>query len=285
MKLGYITNGLAHHTLEDAIELLSELGYQALGLTLDVNHLDPRQATPGQIEQLRTRLEDSGMAVAIETGARFLLDPRRKHEPTLVSGEAQGRLNRLMFYQRAIEIGDALGAELISLWSGCPNRGTTEQQAWQFLIEGCQRVCEMADEHGMQVAFEPEPGMLVETIDQYLSLAEAVQRENFKLTIDIGHLACVEQAPLASHILRARDQLVHLHIDDIRDGRHLHLPFGEGEIDFPPIFDALRRIDYQGLLLVELSRDSHRAPEVARQAIASLEHWIQAASRFDSESM
>jgi sugar phosphate isomerase/epimerase len=41
-------------------------------------------------------------------------------------------------------------------------------------------------------------------------------------------------------------------------------------MDYPPILRALAEIGYRGLVNVELSRDSHRAPEVARAALAYL---------------
>ena len=43
MKLGYNTNGLAHHRFADAVALLADNGYGAVAITPDVNWLDPYQ--------------------------------------------------------------------------------------------------------------------------------------------------------------------------------------------------------------------------------------------------
>jgi L-ribulose-5-phosphate 3-epimerase len=64
--------------------------------------------------------------------------------------------------------------------------------------------------------------------------------------------------------------LWNVHIEDMRTGVHDHLMFGEGEIDFPPVFSALRQAGYTGGLHVELSRHSHDAVETARRALAFL---------------
>src|SRR5947207_15955971 len=86
MLLGYNTNGFAHHRLEDALTILAELGYQGVALTLDHHVLNPYEPDPiGRTRQLRRLLERLNLRCVVETGARFLLDPRRKHQPTLVS--------------------------------------------------------------------------------------------------------------------------------------------------------------------------------------------------------
>ena len=41
MRLGYNTNGLAHHRLLDAIDLLADEGYPSVAITLDAGRLDP----------------------------------------------------------------------------------------------------------------------------------------------------------------------------------------------------------------------------------------------------
>ncbi len=46
--------------------------------------------------------------------------------------------------------------------------------------------------------------------------------------------------------------------------------FGEGTMDFPPIFDALRDVGYAGSVNVELSRHSHMGVEAVRRSRAFL---------------
>lgn len=41
-------------------------------------------------------------------------------------------------------------------------------------------------------------------------------------------------------------------------------------MDYEPILSALAEVRYDGLVNVELSRDSHRGPEMARAAIGYL---------------
>jgi len=67
-----------------------------------------------------------------------------------------------------------------------------------------------------------------------------------------------------------RNILGNIHIEDMRRGVHDHLMFGEGEMDFVPLFQSLRRIDYQGGVHVELSRHSHDAVNIARKSLAFL---------------
>ncbi|MEU6394783.1 sugar phosphate isomerase/epimerase, partial [Streptomyces sp. NPDC046939] len=85
IRLGYGTNGLTDLRLDDALALLSDLGYDGVGLTLDHMHLDP--LTPDLAERTRQvgrLLERYRLTATVETGARYVLDPRRKHGPSLL---------------------------------------------------------------------------------------------------------------------------------------------------------------------------------------------------------
>ena len=103
-RLGYNTNGLAHHRLDDALGLLAELGYGGVALTLDVQHLDPYAGGADDVAAVRRRAEDLGLAIAVETGARYVLDAKVKHAPNLLDETSEGRDRRVDFYARSAKI-------------------------------------------------------------------------------------------------------------------------------------------------------------------------------------
>jgi sugar phosphate isomerase/epimerase len=269
--LGYNTNGFAHHRLEDALTILARLGYQSVAITLDYHALNPFDADlPNQITKIRELLNSLGLRSVLETGARFLLDPWHKHQPTLVSAEPHEREKRLDFLRRSVGIASQLSADVVSFWSGTPRDKAADSVYMERLVQGCLRLCDYAAERNVRLAFEPEPGMFIDTMARFAELREKVEHPLFGLTIDIGHLHCLGETPITDHLRRWRKLLWNVHIEDMRRGVHEHLLFGEGEINFQPVFQTLKESGYAGGIHVELSRHSHVAVETARKAIAFL---------------
>jgi sugar phosphate isomerase/epimerase len=273
MLLGYNTNGFAHHRLQDALEILAALGYRSVALTLDHHALNPFDADlPAQIERVRELLSRLGLRCVIETGARFLLDPWHKHSPTLLDPAPQERDRRLDFLRRSIDVAHQLRADAVSFWSGKVASAEAEGVLWDRLVAACQRLCEYAQQRDVRLAFEPEPGMFIDTMPRFRELFRRVAHPRFGLTLDVGHLQCMGELPLDEHVIAWHNSLWNIHIEDMRRGVHDHLMFGEGEIEFAPVFAALRRIGYTGGLHVELSRHSYDAVQTARAALLFLQH-------------
>ena len=272
MRIGYNTNGLAHHDPAEGIALLAELGYRSVALTLDHGWLNPfHDDYPRQLERMRELLQRYQLRSVIETGARFLLDPRRKHEPTLVSVTAEQRGRRTEFLCRAIDVARQLNSDCVSFWSGIVHDRAEESVAWKRLIEGLLPVVDYAHRHGVVIGFEPEPGMFIDTMNRFDQLSEQINAPVFQLTLDIGHLHCQGEVPIAEYITQYAARIVNVHIEDMRAGVHEHLMFGEGEMVFEPILRALDAVGYQGGLHVELSRHSHDAVQAARRALEFLQ--------------
>ncbi|MEU9671388.1 EboA domain-containing protein [Streptomyces bobili] len=272
LRFGYGTNGFGDHRLDEALEVIAGLGYTGVALTLDRGHLDPYSAgLSRRLARTRRRLTALGLGVVVETGGRYVLDPWRKHFPTLVDSEPEGRARRLGFLRMAVGIAADLEAEAVSFWSGVPEPGTSYDEAFRHLAEGCAAIVETAGLVGVRLGFEPEPGMLVEDLDGYERLREALGNPDaFGLTLDIGHCRCLEPSPPAECVRRAAPWLVHVQIEDMRRGVHEHLEFGEGEIDFPPVLAALTDIGYRGLVSVELPRHGHSGPQTAARSLDAL---------------
>ncbi|WAE69584.1 sugar phosphate isomerase/epimerase [Streptomyces cavourensis] len=269
IHLGYGTNGLTDLRLDDALGLLADLGYAGVGLTLDHMHLDP--LAPDLTERTRLvgrRLTSLGLRVTVETGARYVLDPRRKHGPSLLDPAPEARAARTDLLVRAVDVAAELGAHAVHCFSGITPPGTAPDTAWKRLTEAITPVLDAADRTGIPLAIEPEPGHLLATLADFHHLRGLLgDPPSLGLTLDIGHCQCLEEATPAQCVRDSAPWLRHVQIEDMRRGVHEHLPFGDGEIDFPPVLAALAATGYQGLTVVELPRHSHAGPELARTSI------------------
>lgn len=284
LRFAYNTNGLAHHRPADALRLLADLGYTGVALTPDVGALDPLGEWRGEAERLRALAGDLGLALTLESGARYLLDPRRKHAPSLLDPDpAQRRLRRSLL-ETLLEMAAVLGCPGLSIWAGQAPGGIVgdppasggdpalQEALWARLTGEILALIEAAARRGVALWFEPEPGMFIERPAGFLALRQRLGSAgpSLGLTLDVGHCLCTGDLPVARIVAEHAPWLRHVHLADIRGRVHQHLPFGQGDLDLPEALTALAAADFRGLCAVELSRDSHRGPEAAAEALAAL---------------
>ncbi len=278
-RLGYNTNGLPFHRLGDALDLLDDLGYEGVAITPDVGALDPLRLSQAEVTEARLRLDDLGLAVAIETGARFVLDPRRKHRPTLMEESAADRSRRVDFYFTCIDLAASLGADVVSLWAGAVPDGVAgsldadpSHPLLDRLAAGLVPVLERAREAGVRVGFEPEPGMFIERPAGFRTLVQhmGASGADLGMTLDVGHCVVTGDEPVSDVISEFAARLVHVHLDDCPRGVHSHIPFGQGDLDLSDVLRGLVAVEYDGMAAVELSRDGHRGVMAAQEAVAAL---------------
>ena len=143
-----------------------------------------------------------------------------------------------------------------------------ELEAWRWLAEGVASVVEEAAGRGVVAAFEPEPGMLVETLADYERLASEVP--GLELALDTGHCLVTGEKDPEDAVRGYAASLGTVAVEDMRRGVHEHLPFGRGDMDVPAVLAALEEVGFSGLVCVELSRESHRAHRAIPESIAYL---------------
>ncbi len=270
LRFAYNTNGFVRHRLEDAVAMIADAGYQGVAITPDICHLDPyADDVRARTAALASTLRAQSLGCVIETGAWYVIDARAKHAPTLISRDAAGRERRMDFLQRCMEIAAELQAECFTFWSGVREPDVTEVDAWNWMRDGTAEVVRRCAAYGLIPAFEPEPEMIVGTVAHWRRLADDVP--GLRLALDTGHCIVTRDMEPQDAVRLHASEIATIHLEDMKRGVHLHLPFGEGDMDVPAVLRALETMRFTNLVCVELSADAHRSPMMVQQAM----DWLQ----------
>ena len=130
----------------------------------------------------------------------------------------------------------ALGADAVSFWSGTPRR-TTRRRAldapgWSTAAASCATT---PATDGVRLAFEPEPGMFIDTMDEFAELHARVDHPAFGLTLDVGHLYCHGEAAGQRRTSRRWQHVLwNVHIEDMRARRPRPPDVRRGRGGLPP---------------------------------------------------
>jgi len=155
------------------------------------------------------------------------------------------------------------------------DKPTFTQQQWQALVDGLHHLGKMAREQDMCIAYHHHMGTGVQTFEEITRLMASTLPELVALVVDTGHMVYAG-GDAARLICQQGRRVKHVHLKDIRmdilrQVKQQEWSFldsviagvftvpGDGDIDFPPVFAALARLDYQGWLIVEAEQDPAQA--------------------------
>lgn len=166
---------------------------------------------------------------------------------------------------------------------------------WKTLHGGIAAAQEIGRRHGLDVAFHPHYGTVVEREDQVRRLLETT---DVSLCLDTGHLMVAGVDPVA--VARAaRGRIAHVHLKDVdaalakrvracelgyRDAVRLGLyrPLGEGDVDLETLLEDLGDHGYAGWyvleqdLVIDPNGDGARPLENVRHSVGFLRGLIAA---------
>src|SRR5688572_16303983 len=274
MKLAFSSNAFRGFSIEETIATLAGIGFDGIELMCDAPHAWPPDMTDDRVKSLRHALDRHRLGLSNLTA--FMMCAYRHpatgregtfHWPSWVDPAPDVREARIRHTIRCVEIAAALGGTTVSTEPGGPIEGRPRADVSRLFAKGLEPVARRAAELGVTVLVEPEPGLLIERGHEYEEFArEFMTFPGAGLNFDMGHFYCVGEDP-ATLIRGVGRQAAHFHLEDIAADRvHFHLPPGEGAMDFPAIFAALRDIGYAGWVTIELYPFQKNAPDVAKRA-------------------
>jgi sugar phosphate isomerase/epimerase len=269
--LAFSTNAYLNFSFAEAVRRLAGIGYRGVEVMADVPHAWPAFLLEEQKQGLRDALARNGLAVSNVNA--FMMhavnDARQRYwHPSWIEPDRHYRQVRIDHTRRALTLARELGAPCITTEPGGPvEPGGSWQDALRLFVEGLKPVAEHAEKEGVLLLVEPEPGLLIETADQFLELMRHIDSPAVGLNFDIGHAYCVGDDP-ATTIPRVARYIRHFHLEDIAATRvHHHLIPGDGVIDFAAALRAVRAIGYDGWVTVELYPYVEDPDEAARRAL------------------
>jgi sugar phosphate isomerase/epimerase len=225
-RFGFRTSGFSNVTVEQAAAQLAQIGYDCVEVCLGRADVRPETMDKERCADLSVAFEKLGIEIASVS----------------YHGDREPPLERLANQERAIQVAAWLSVDVLVLNA---ERKVDAKQQWVEHVNRFQRLCEAAAGMGVTIALEPEPLLVVDNSRDMLAMLEAVGSRHLKVNFDVGHAQVTDDNP-AESIRLLGSAIAHIHLEDIKDRVHRHVPFGEGNIDFGAIAQALADIKYEG---------------------------------------
>ncbi|HET6800246.1 MAG TPA: sugar phosphate isomerase/epimerase [Nitrososphaeraceae archaeon] len=267
MKLAFSTNAFKRYSLEEAIRMIAEIGYEGIELLCDSPHAYPPTFQEKEIKSFKDQIAKFKLRIS-NLNAFTLYSITDVYHPSWIEDDKELRELRIIHTINCIKLAKKIGAKNLSTEPGGPinKRITNVKYLEKLFMEGLDRISPIAEEENVKILIEPEPGLLLENSNQFLDFIKNLNTNHIRLNFDIGHFFCVGEDP-AEIIYKLCDYIEHFHLADIASNRiHNHLIPGEGSINFRAVLKTIETIGFKGFVTVELYPYQDNPKEAAKRA-------------------
>jgi fructoselysine 3-epimerase len=274
VSLAFSTNAFTRFSLVPALERIRAAGFGAVEILADVPHAYPGLLNRALISDIASNVERLGLQVSninANCSSGFFRDgpPEAFFEPSLISPRPEWRVERVRMIGRAMELARAVGSANLSITTGRLLGGIPPKVADELLREGLGRVLKMADQYGVNVGIECEPGLYLEYATELKEWIDRMGHPRLGANLDVGHSQVIgEDIPTTIRLLRGR--IWNLHVEDIPGRKHYHLVPGDGTMDWGALATVLRETGYDRYATVEVYTQTEAPDEAARRSFAFL---------------
>lgn len=265
MKVAICNETFGELPLASALALASEAGYTGwevapftLGLPIDSFAKEDRI-------RYRNEVESAGLEII---GLHWLLAKTEGFHLTTTEPAVRQRTGQYL-----VELGELcrdLGGSIMVL--GSPQqRNFSPPQTEAIAMENAAEVLKLAAnplrDLGIKIAVEPlgrSEGNFLNTAAKGRELVDMVNHEAIQLHLDVKAMSD-ETTPVEEIIRQQADVTIHFHAND----PNLLGP-GMGDVDFTPILKALKEIDYQHWVSVEVFDYSPGVEKILEESMKTL---------------
>lgn len=250
---------------EEGISRMKALGYSAMDYPEFGN-------TETELYQKNEEQFEAYLKYQREVCAREGIEIFQTHGPWRYPPQdftEEDRAERFEKMSRAIKGTTLLGCKNIVIHPLMPftvNDEGHEEETYAINLDFFGKLCNVAQEHDVVINFENMPmrHFSLASVAAMMKLVKEINSTHFKVCLDTGHSSAIGNSPAEDVRLLGKEYLYSLHIHD-NNGRsdyHWH-PFA-GVIDWKAFCNALREIEYDGVLNLEVGRQKNLPQELRK---------------------
>jgi sugar phosphate isomerase/epimerase len=278
MQLAFSTNAYTRFPLIEALRGIKAAGFTGVEILADSPHAYPGVLSGSEVKNLRHELDRLQLQISnINANCSFGYwkdaPPEAYFEPSLISPNPKHRADRADLICKTLNFAKAVGASNISITSGRCLGGMPPSNAALQWVESIKPILDRAEELGINVGIECEPGLFLEYAQELYDCIQQLNHPRLGANLDIGHSQVLgEDLGGAIHLLN--DRIWNMHVEDIPGRKHYHMIPGQGTMPWELIVQNLREIGYQRFLTVELYTHTADPQKAAEKSFAFLQQLI-----------
>ncbi|MHA1363259.1 MAG: sugar phosphate isomerase/epimerase family protein [Candidatus Freyarchaeota archaeon] len=260
--IGLSSTQFLNLSLNRIVEKLANYGYSSIEIWADVPQKWSGNYSEREQRELRETLESFGFESSV-------------HAPiwdiNLASHIAGFRRVSIEQVKWSIDLARNLGSRLVTLHPGhmppYPFISSLRESGKKNFLDSLQTLLDYSAETGVPIGLENLPLGLsfCYTLDELIDYVNSF--ENLRVTLDVPHAyvigkflqlidkkkaATPPEDEIAEAIRKLGNRIINIHLHDNDGSWDQHKVPGEGTIDFKPIVEAMKEINYNHLITLEI---------------------------------
>lgn len=251
--------------IEDVFAYCARIGYDAVEIAPFTLAKYVTEIPPVERARIREAAARNGIAIS---GIHWVLV--QAEGMYLTSPEAATRERTARYFCDLVDFCADLGGKIIVV--GSPKQrsllpGVTLQQAWHWALDVFRSAVKAGERRGVTICFEPLPAEdtnFINTAAEAVRFTREMASPRFKAILDVRAMSH-ESTPIPQILRESRGHFAYVHAND----KNLKGP-GFGDVDFRPIAAALREVNYDGVVSVEVFNFDEGPEMIATKSLAYL---------------
>lgn len=245
MKIAYGTYAMPMIPLEEALQMIADIGYDGVELCISPKHNSmPEDLDSARRQQLKKALKELSLGVP----ALFMLGH-------VLTEDKEAHKKRLDLTIQVMQLARDLGiGESPVISTGIGGRTAMWETHRELLVQLLEDYAKIASDEGFVLAVEAHANAMVDRTERAIWLMETVDNPLIRMHSDIVHFYLARE-PITETVRKLAPYTVHTHVTDARilEDRFELLLLGQGDLDCVEYVKAMHEAGWTEFITVEVS--------------------------------